>query len=60
MGTKMHSCLPNGLRKYAMHQASVASLRSAWSSFAVMQMTGHFDPDAASRRCSSIHEIPPR
>src|SRR3977135_28057 len=25
-----------------------------------MKMTGHFDPDAASRRCSSIPEIPPR
>jgi hypothetical protein len=24
------------------------------------KMTGHFDPDAASRRCSSIPEIPPR
>jgi hypothetical protein len=32
----------------------------ASSSFAVMKMTGHFDPDAASRRCSSIPEIPPR
>jgi hypothetical protein len=37
--------------------ASIASLRVASSSFAVMKMTGHFDP-AASRRCSSIPEIP--
>src|SRR5216684_1484151 len=43
-----------------MHPASTASLRVASSSFAVMKMTGHFDPDAASRRCSSIPEIPPR
>jgi hypothetical protein len=39
--------------------ASIASLRVASSSLAVMKMTGHFDPDAASRRCSSIPEIPP-
>ena len=38
--------------------ASIASLRVASSSLAVMKMTGHFDPDAASRRCSSIPEIP--
>jgi hypothetical protein len=31
-----------------MHPASIASLRVASSSFAVMKMTGHFDPDAAS------------
>src|SRR5580704_2589968 len=43
-----------------MHPASTASLRVASSSFAVMKMTGHFDPDAASRRCNSIPEIPPR
>src|SRR5216683_941940 len=43
-----------------MHPASTASLRVASSSFAVMKMTGHFVPDAASRRCSSIPEIPPR
>jgi hypothetical protein len=42
-----------------MHPASTASLRVASSSFAVMKLTGHFDPDAASRRCSSIPEIPP-
>jgi hypothetical protein len=40
-----------------MHPASIASLRVASSSLAVMKMTGHFDPDAASRRCSSIPEI---
>jgi hypothetical protein len=54
------TCRANGLRKYVMHPASTASLRVASSSFAVMKMTGHFDPDAASRRCSSIPEIPPR
>ena len=43
-----------------MHPPSTASLRVASSSFAVMKMTGHFDPDAASRRRSSIPEIPPR
>jgi hypothetical protein len=43
-----------------MQPASTASLRVASSSFAVMKMTGHFDLDAASRRCSSIPEIPPR
>ena len=53
-----HACA-NGLCKQAMHPASIASLRVASSSFAVMKMTGHFDPDAASR-CSSIPEIPPR
>ena len=37
-----------------MHPASIASLRVASSSFAVMKMTGHFDHDAASRRCSIL------
>ena len=41
-----------------MHPASTASLRVASSSCAVMKMTGHFDPDAASPRCSSIPAIP--
>jgi hypothetical protein len=31
-----------------MHPASTASLRVVSSSFAVMKMTGRFDPDAAS------------
>jgi hypothetical protein len=43
-----------------LHPASIASSRVASSSFAVMKMTGRFDPEAASRRCSSIPEIPPR
>jgi hypothetical protein len=40
----------------AMHP--IASLRVASSSFAVMKMTGHFDPDAASRRRSSVPKSP--
>jgi len=38
------------------------SRHCAWPSpsFAVMKMTGHLESDAASRRCSSIPEIPPR
>jgi hypothetical protein len=43
-----------------MHPTSIASLRVASSSFAVMKMTGHFDPDAASRRLQLNTEIPPR
>jgi len=43
-----------------MHPASIAWLRVASSSFAVMKITGHFDPDDARRRCNSIPEIPPR
>jgi hypothetical protein len=43
-----------------MHPAFTASLRVASSTLAVTKMTGHLDPDAASRRCSSIPEIPPR
>jgi hypothetical protein len=57
----------NGIQQYiqrerlaqiAMHPASIASLRVTSSSLAVMKMTGHFDPDAASRRCSLIPEMP--
>src|SRR5882672_5986091 len=43
-----------------MHPASIASLHVASLSFPVIKITGHFDPEAASRRCSSIPEIPPR
>src|SRR5260370_9872315 len=41
-----------------MHPAAIASLRVASSSCAVMKMTGHFDPDAASRRSARFPKFP--
>src|SRR5436309_1049089 len=50
----------NGLGRYAMHPASMASFWIFSLSPAVMKMTGSLEPAAASRRRRSIPEMPPR